>query len=83
MKAPHKAGLIECRMRQATGTLISIYKATEAGFDPAGGEWVTVCENHGAICNHETLAMARAHAPYGEWCEPCMLERYRQEGDRA
>lgn len=70
------AGVIESRNRRATGTVVTIYRAADAGLDSAGGDWATVCEDHGAICNHETLAMARAHAPYGEWCEDCNAARY-------
>lgn len=43
-------------------------------YDPAGGRWITTCETHGTICNHETLALATGHLPYGEWCEECQAE---------
>lgn len=64
------------RRSQHTGATVTLYdtQAPENIFDPAGGRWVTVCEDHGAICNHETLALARAHAPHCEWCEPCMFD---------
>ena len=65
------AGLIESKRRRATGTVVSIYRAEEADLDPEGGPYVTVCEDHGTICNHETLTLARQHAPYAEWCENC------------
>jgi hypothetical protein len=33
--------------------------------------WATVCEAHGTICGHATLALARRHLSGGEWCEEC------------
>ena len=68
------SSLIESKKRRATGTVVSIYRAEEAGFDPEGGPYVTVCEDHGTICNHSTLALARFHAPRAEWCEECQIE---------
>lgn len=65
------AGLIESKKRRATRTVVSIYRAEEGGFDPDGGPYVTICEDHGTICNHRTLALARSHAPWAEWCEDC------------
>jgi hypothetical protein len=36
------------------------------------GRWVTFCVDHGQLCEHETLRLARAHAaaPQG-WCQEC------------
>lgn len=67
-----EAGLIQRRKSQAFGVVVSIYKAEEAGLDPCGGPYVTVCDAHGSLCNHETLREARAHAPHLNWCEECM-----------
>lgn len=65
------AGVLQARRSRATGTVVTIYLAEEAGLDPAGGDYVTVCEDHGTLCNHQSLTLARAHAPYVEWCEEC------------
>ncbi len=64
----------ESRKRHATGTVVTLYDTNHPDniFDPAGGRWVVVCEDHGAICNFDTIAMARFHAPCVEWCEECM-----------
>jgi hypothetical protein len=37
--------------------------------------WATVCEAHGTVCGHPTLALARSHLSGGEWCEECRDER--------
>jgi hypothetical protein len=79
---PHKrpgSYVRQSAKRHATGTVVTIYDTNHPRnvFDPAGGRWVTVCEDHGSICNHETLALAKAHAPYAEWCEPCQAVRHR------
>ena len=73
------AGLVEQRRNRRTGCVVSLYRAAAAGLDPAGGSWVTLCETHGSLCNHETRATARAFlaAPW-EWCEGC-AERVARE----
>lgn len=75
-KAPEEVasdafGVIESRKRQATGTVVTIYDAEVAGFDTAGGPFVTVCEDHGTITNHASVSQARKHAPVASGCEPC------------
>lgn len=70
------AGCVVQRRSRRTGMLVSLYAAEQAGLDPAGGPWATVCEDHGAIANHATLDLARAHLPAVEWCEACQ-ERLR------
>ncbi len=64
-------GLVEQRKSLITGKVYSIYFAEQAGLDPDGGPWVTVCEAHHTLCNHATLAGARNHLPTGDWCEEC------------
>lgn len=59
-----------------TGTTIIVGRADALGLDEDGGAWVTICQDHGSICNHWTLALARAHAPGGEWCDDCRPRRY-------
>jgi hypothetical protein len=69
--APY-AGLREERRSRRTGARVALFEAAPAGYDDEGGRWVTVCETHGTICNHETLELARFHLPMCEWCEECM-----------
>jgi len=42
------------------------------------GPWYTICNEHGLLCSHPTLALARSHGaePSG-WCESCreLVER--------
>jgi len=66
------AGLIESKVRRATGTTVSVYDAEAAGLDTDAGPVATVCEDHGAIVNHLTKTLARHHAvrPDG-WCYGC------------
>lgn len=61
------------RIARRTGTRVCLFdtRSPENIFDPAGGRWVTVCMDHGAICNHETLYAARAHSTEVDWCEEC------------
>ena len=69
-------GLVEQRRARSTGTLVGLYQGEQAGMDTDGGLWQTVCEVHGGIASHVTLALARWHmaSPEG-WCEECMAER--------
>jgi hypothetical protein len=73
------AGCVERRRCRATSTMVSIYHAAQAGLDESGGSWVTVCEDHGSLCNHPTLELARRHRadPWG-WCDECR-ERENQK----
>lgn len=35
--------------------------------------WETICDEHGTVCSHSTLALARSFcAAPEEWCEDCM-----------
>jgi hypothetical protein len=65
--------MIEVRRKsRQTGTVIVLVKAEEAGFDPAGGPWVTYCEDHGRLVNHQTRRLAeRFMADPLCWCEIC------------
>ena len=72
MTMPDYAGLRQYRKARSTGTHVGVYDGVEAGMDTDGGRWQTVCEEHGAICSHETLTLARNHASAPEgWCEAC------------
>lgn len=65
-------GLIQRQKSRKLGVWVSVYEAEKGGFDPDGGPYVTICEAHSTICNHNTLKLALAHAPHVEWCEECM-----------
>lgn len=67
------AGCVVQRKSRTTGHLVGLYHAEQAGLDSSAGPWATLCEEHGHIINHDTLALARSHLgdPTG-WCEPCM-----------
>lgn len=67
----NNSGLIQRRKSKKHGVLVSVYEAVKGGFDPDGGPFVTLCEEHGSLCNHETLSLALGHAPHCEWCEDC------------
>lgn len=73
--APNYAGLREWRRSQITGHQYGLYDGIEAGLDTEGGRWQTVCEDHGAICSHQTLRTAQHHLNGGEWCEQCVAEQ--------
>lgn len=64
-------GIIQRTLNREYDVWVSIYDATRSYFDPEGGRYVTVCDKHGSICNHETLYDAKRHAPGLEWCEEC------------
>jgi hypothetical protein len=68
---PAFAGLREWRVCRASGARIAVYDGVEAGMDTDAGRWQTVCETHGSITSHRTLALARLHAAWPEWCESC------------
>lgn len=79
------AGLIITRRNRYTGFDVSIYHNEQAGMDCGCGislsqtgkhnehhdSFSTVCEEHGQICSHRTLMLARAHLALPAWCEVC------------
>jgi hypothetical protein len=72
------AGAVECRRNRASGTIITLYRADEAGMenDPEL-PWCTVCEDHGAIVCHGSRELAKQAMPWPDWCEQCqeIMER--------
>ena len=74
------AGCVVQRRSRATGRLVGLYQSHQAGMesDPAL-PWSTVCEVHGILVCHSTLALARAHLsdPAG-WCELCRHGKDKQ-----
>jgi hypothetical protein len=66
-----RSGCVSLRKSRETGVVVGIYRADQAGFDDEGGPWVTVCEQHSTICNHDTFKLATYHAPMVDWCEEC------------
>lgn len=73
--AAQYAGCRQATKARSTGTLILVLRAEEAHLDDCDGElpWSTVCDDHGTVCAHPTLALARSHAAEPEgWCEDCM-----------
>jgi hypothetical protein len=70
------AGFRQARVARETGTLILVLDGGAANLDTVAGRWQTICDDHGYVISHETLALARSHAanPLG-WCEDCADER--------
>lgn len=66
-------GLVQLRKSRQTGTMVGIYDGELQGLDTESGRWSTVCEEHGTVIAHQTLALAKTWAPVpDEWCEDCM-----------
>lgn len=72
MRASDLAGCRQLRRCRGTGTVVGVYHAETAHLCPEAGPWVTVCEDHGTTCGHDTLRLARWHASAPEqWCDEC------------
>jgi hypothetical protein len=66
-------GRVSIAKAKTTGTLVGVYASDQAGMerDPEY-PWSTVCEPHGSIVCHGTLALARQSAPDPTgWCDDC------------
>lgn len=76
------AGCVEQRRARQTGRLVGLYRNDQAGLDDDEGRapWSTVCEEHGHIIAHASLALARLHLsdPLG-WCEQCGADGHHDE----
>ena len=67
-----REGCLTLRRARATGTLVGLYRAAEAGMDPEAGRYATVCEDHGVVVNHETRRLAESSLAHpDEWCQGC------------
>lgn len=65
-------GRIALSTAKSNGARVGLYDGVAAGMDTDGGRWQTVCEEHGHIISHRTLALARSFMPdVAEWCETC------------
>lgn len=66
------AGCVEQKNCRATGNLMGLYAADQAGLEEDREfPWAVVCEQHGTVLRAETLKLARAHMSRPEWCEEC------------
>jgi hypothetical protein len=69
---PLYAGLAEQRKSRVTGTVVSLYRNSEAGLFGANGRWSLVCEDHHTAVPFETKTNARRFMPVPhEWCDGC------------
>ena len=58
-------------INRASGTKILIEEIEDPDAYEDGFKWQTLCLDHARICHWETLAQARMHAAWPEWCGPC------------
>lgn len=79
-------GVRSAAYARSTGTLVLVVNGAEHGVDTDDGNtpWSTICDDHGGICSHDTLALARdwASAPE-DWCPTCQDERDARLEDAA
>lgn len=57
------------RNRQ-TGRPVTVCTAEDAGADPDGGKWVSICDDHGYLINSDTLELACLSKPF-DFCDAC------------
>jgi hypothetical protein len=75
------AGVIQARRCRQTGRVVSIYINAVQGLDDNDGTepYSTVCEDHGGVVSHATLALARSWAAEPRtWCEDCQADSERR-----
>lgn len=69
---PNYSGLRSWHKARSTGATVAVYDGTTAEMDTDAGRWQTVCETHGSVISHRTIALAKYHAAAPEeWCEGC------------
>jgi hypothetical protein len=76
------AGCVAQRRNRKTRGLVGIYNCEQSGLDSDPSlPWATVCEDHGGIVCHTSLAAARSWAAVpGDWCEDCRKAEEPQAG---
>lgn len=69
------AGYRQAHIARDSGSMIVVLDGEAARMDTFSGRWQTVCDDHGTVISHETLALARAHAADSmSWCDACRGE---------
>lgn len=72
-------GCVSQRRSRITKTVVGVYHSGQSGLesDPEI-PWITLCEDHGYLVGHPTLALAREWAadPTG-WCDECREQMKR------
>lgn len=58
---------------RSTGTVIITCHGDDEDLDvTTEGPWYNICDEHGQLCSHTTLALARSFAAAPEeWCSDC------------
>lgn len=65
-------GLLQMRRARSTGTMVGVYNRDGMGTGEDELKYTTVCEDHGTLVGHPSLALAKSHAPCPEgWCDEC------------
>jgi hypothetical protein len=77
------SGVVQERTARQTGTTVLVIDNRDKQFS-AAGEWLTLCDDHGGICSHDTrkLAAAWASDPEG-WCPRCQEIRDKRRAEAA
>jgi hypothetical protein len=66
------AGYRAASFARSSDALILVLDGEAAGLDVEGGRWQTLCDDHGFICSHDSLPLAKSWASCPEmFCEPC------------
>lgn len=64
-------GAVARRRVRSTGTTVSLFAPGAQAM--IGEGWMTVCEEHGGVCSHETRHDGEAWLAHPEqWCPYCM-----------
>ena len=69
--APRGASVLQAWRCRATGTIVAVYTASDAGLDPAF-PWYASCETHSTAlgCDTKDGAMSAARYP-ASFCDAC------------
>jgi len=64
------------RKARSTGTVVQLWK----NFD--GAKWVTMCEDHGGLVEHDTRKLAEGWLSQPQdWCPTCQDKRDAKENN--
>lgn len=71
-QAKSLAGYRAASFARSSDALILVLDGEGAGLDVEGGRWQTLCDDHGFVCSHDTLALAKSWASCPEmFCDRC------------
>lgn len=72
--------IVQERRARSTGTVVQVADNRDGSVDQGDLDWFTICVDHGGVCSHPSLQLAREWASEPEgWCPTCQADTAEAE----